>query len=170
MKRAIAILFALVIVFAITVPFCFAETVSLPAPVVNVDITQLIIAAMTVVFNFLLVWILKAVIPPAKHWLNTHTSIEQQESIWNLVKRLVEAAEKTITGVARGSDRLAWVIAELKARGVEIDTAMIEAAVKEMEDAAAVQVIEAIEAIGSDDDEDKDKDSEMSSAMDDDLK
>lgn len=57
-----------------------------------------------------------------------------------MIKWLVEAAEQTITGYAMGQKRLEWVQAQLKARGIEADLVLIEAAVKEMKDNAYKEI------------------------------
>ena len=124
---------------------CIAETaVEPPAVMFTVNITQLLIAIIGVIFSALLAWIVKAVIPPLKRWLDEHTTTEQQTRAWTMIKWLVEAAEQTITGYAKGSKRLDWVISELKKRGMEVDRAMIEAAVKEMKDKAREDIAKAI--------------------------
>ena len=61
-----------------------------------------------------------------------------------MIKWLVEAAEQTIVGYSKGSERMDWVISELKARGLEVDRALVEAAVKEMKDKARQDIAEAI--------------------------
>ena len=61
-----------------------------------------------------------------------------------MIKWLVEAAEQTIVGYSKGSERLDWVISELKARGLEVDRALVEAAVKEMKDKAKQDINNAI--------------------------
>ena len=144
MKKIFAFLLALMLltVFCFT---CLAETAAEPpAPMFTVNVTQLVIAVMAVVFNVLLAWIIKAIIPPVKTWLDEHTSTEQQTRAWTMIKWLVEAAEQTITGYSKGSERLDWVIGELKARGIEVDRALVEAAVKEMKDKAGKDINDAI--------------------------
>lgn len=122
---------------------CLAETAA-PGPMFTVDVTQLVISIIGVIFSALLAWIIKAVIPPVKTWLIEHTTTEQQTRAWTMIKWLVEAAEQTITGYAMGQKRLAWVLEELKARGIKVDRALVEAAVKEMNDSAKAQIDEAI--------------------------
>lgn len=112
----------------------------------TVNVTQLVIAILGVVFNIMLAWVIKAVIPPLKEWLKVHTTAETQTRTWTMIKWLVEAAEQTITGYARGDDRMTWVLAQLKARGIEVDPVLIEAAVKEMKDNAYKQVKQVIDA------------------------
>ena len=45
---------------------------------------------------------------------------------------------------AKGSERLDWVISELMRRGIEVDRALVEAAVKEMKDKAGKDINDAI--------------------------
>lgn len=146
MKKIISILMALmmlVVLFGVGV--AEAATVA-PTPMFTVNVTQLIIAIMWMVFNVLLAWLLKAVIPPLKTWLTVHTTSEQQNRVWTMIKWLVEAAEQTITGYAKGGKRLEWVQAQLKARGIDADLVLIEAAVKEMKDNASKEIKQVIDA------------------------
>lgn len=151
MKKYVAAIVAL----ALLVVFCtgcLAEATTLPtAPMFSVNITQLVIAVMGVVFNVLFLWLIKAVIPPLKSWLRAHTTTENQQRAWTMIKWLVEAAEQTITGYAKGSERLQWVKAELKARGIDADLALIEAAVKEMKDNAYKEIKQVVETDIDDD-------------------
>lgn len=142
MKKFLAIMLTamLLTVFLFS---CLAETAA-PGPMFTVDVTQLVISIIGVIFSALLAWIIKAVIPPVKTWLIEHTTTEQQTRAWTMIKWLVEAAEQTIVGAARGSERLEWVLEELKARGIKVDRALVEAAVKEMNDNAKAQIDEAI--------------------------
>ena len=148
MKKYFAVLLAAVLlaVFCFT---CMAETAA-PAPMFTINVTQLVTAIIGVVFSALLAWIVKAVIPPLKGWLDEHTTTEQQTRAWTMIKWLVEAAEQTITGYAKGSEKLEWVIKELKARGIEVDRALVEAAVKEMNDKAKADIDLAIKGDGGD--------------------
>lgn len=153
MKKLLSVLLAAMLLIVLTAAG-IAETVAEPpAPVFTVNVTQLVIAIMGVVFNILLAWIIKAVIPPLKTWLTTHTTTEQQNRVWTMIKWLVEAAEQTITGYAMGQKRLEWVQAQLKARGIEVDLVLIEAAVKEMKDNAHKEIKQIIEP-GNDECED----------------
>lgn len=142
MKKFLAIMLTamLLTVFLFS---CLAETAA-PGPMFTVDVTQLVISIIGVIFSALLAWIIKAVIPPVKTWLIEHTTTEQQTRAWTMIKWLVEAAEQTIVGAAKGSERLEWVLEELKARGIKVDRALVEAAVKEMNDNAKAQIDEAI--------------------------
>lgn len=144
MKKFFAILLA-AMMLAVLCLSCIAETAAEPpAPMFTIDVTQLLIAIIGVVFSAMLAWIVRAVIPPLKRWLNEHTTTEQQTRAWTMIKWLVEAAEQTITGYSKGSERLDWVISELKARGIEVDRALVEAAVKEMKDKAGKDINDAI--------------------------
>ena len=140
MKKLFSVLLAAMLLIVLTAA-CIAETAAEPpAPMFTVNVTQLLIAIIGIIFNALLVWLVKTVIPPLKKWLKIHTTNEQQARVWTMIKWLVEAAEQTITGYAMGQKRLEWVQAQLKARGIEVDLVLIEAAVKEMKDNAYKEV------------------------------
>ena len=142
MKKFLAIMLTamLLTVFLFS---CLAETAA-PGPMFTVDVTQLVISIIGVIFSALLAWIIKAVIPPVKTWLIEHITTEQQTRAWTMIKWLVEAAEQTIVGASKGSERLEWVLEELKARGIKVDRALVEAAVKEMNNSAKAKIDEAI--------------------------
>jgi hypothetical protein len=79
------------------------------------------------------------------------------EKLDKLIDKAVQAAEQTIRGSGMGAERKAWVVALLGKTGVIVDDmvdAMIEAAVKAMNDAVtkladtAVEAIENIDAEG----------------------
>lgn len=143
MKKFFAIVLA-AMMLAVFCLSCMAETAAEPpAPMFTINVTQLVIAVIGVVFSALLAWIVRAVIPPLKGWLDEHTTTEQQTRAWTMIKWLVEAAEQTIVGYSKGSERLDWVISELKARGLEVDRALVEAAVKEMKDKARQDISKA---------------------------
>ena len=143
MKKILALVLAamLLTVFCLA---CLAETPAVPvqpaAPLV--DLTSLVVAIVVLIFEGLMAWLLHAIIPPAKKWLDSHTSKNQQTVIWNVVKRMVEAAEQIITGEGKGDEKLAWVEAQLKQRGYNIDRYAIEAAVKEMNDKSLTAIAE----------------------------
>lgn len=144
MKKFLAVVLA-AMMLAVFCLSCMAEVATEPAaPMFTINVTQLVIAIIGVIFSALLAWIVRAVIPPLKRWLDEHTTTEQQTRAWTMIKWLVEAAEQTITGYAKGSERLDWVISELKARGLEVDRALVEAAVKEMKDKARQDIDNAI--------------------------
>lgn len=147
MKKYLAIMLT-AILLTVFLFSCLAETAA-PGPMFTVDVTQLVISIIGVIFSALLAWIIKAVIPPVKTWLIEHTTTEQQTRAWTMIKWLVEAAEQTIVGAAKGSERLEWVLEELKARGIKVDRALVEAAVKEMNDKAKADIDLAIKGDSS---------------------
>lgn len=69
-------------------------------------------------------------------WIKARTTAEQQSLLTATVKTLVYAAEQ-LYGAGKGAEKLAWVEQELINRGFTIDTAAIEAMVKEMSAAIA---------------------------------
>lgn len=69
-------------------------------------------------------------------WIKARTTAEQQLLLTATVKTLVYAAEQ-LYGAGKGAEKLAWVEQELINRGFTIDTAAIEAMVKEMSAAIA---------------------------------
>jgi len=143
MKKIFAFMLAMMLLTVICFT-CLAETPAVPvqptAPLV--DLTSLVVAIVVLIFEGLMAWLLHAIIPPAKKWLDSHTSKNQQTVIWNVVKRMVEAAEQIITGEGKGDEKLAWVEAQLKQRGYNIDRYAIEAAVKEMNDKSLTAIAE----------------------------
>ena len=148
MKKIFAFLLAMLLtVFCFT---CLAETPAAPAQPTAplVDLTSLVVAIVVLIFEGLMAWLLHAIIPPAKKWLDSHTSKNQQTVIWNVVKRMVEAAEQIITGEGKGDEKLAWVEAQLRQRGYNIDRYAIEAAVKEMNDRSLAVIAEELELPG----------------------
>ena len=64
-------------------------------------------------------------------WLKAKTNESQYALLTATVKSLVYAAEQ-LYGAGKGAEKLAWVEQELIDRGFTIDTAAIEAMVKEM--------------------------------------
>lgn len=91
-------------------------------------------------------WITLRLIP----WLKARTDAQQQDYLLSTAKILVYAAEQ-LYGAGRGADKLNYVERELAIRGLKIDTAAIEAAVREM------NLLESWEAIVEvEDDEDLD--------------
>ena len=133
-------LLALVLVVAIFLCGAFfiytlAESAD-PAPAagVRIDITGLVIAVLLAVFEFLLSRFGRVLIPPAKAWLEAHTTQKERDLLWNAVCELVDAAEQIIKGPNLGARRKAYVEAGLAQRGLKIDDDMIEAAVKQMND------------------------------------
>ena len=145
MKKFIAILLTAMLLTVICLS-CLAETVAEPAPSAPmIDLTGLVVSIVVLIGEAILAWLLKAVIPPAKKWLESHTTKNQQTVIWNVVKRLVEAAEQIITGEGKGDEKLAYVESWLKQYGYKVDRFVIEAAVKEMNDRQLTVVAEELE-------------------------
>lgn len=146
MKKLISALLVCILIAMILASMfaAFAEapgsTVVTPA---TVDLTQVVISVVLLVFNFLLAWIIKAVIPPIRLWLEARTTNEQRTLLYNLVYTLVNAAEQVI-GRGRGSEKFQYVIQVLEENGYTVDVDMIEAAVKEMDDVVEARVIEAL--------------------------
>ena len=149
-------LLALVLVVAIFLCGAFfiytlAESAD-PAPRAAplVDLTGAFVAVVLVVFDFLLAWIARVMIPPIKEWLKIHTTEKQRNLIWDAICKLVDAAEQTIKGPGQGAKRLAYVEAALIERGFSIDDDLIEAAVKRMKDRTGLVIGEAFGAAEDD--------------------
>ena len=144
MKKFFALALAIVMALTITViPFAaIAEetAVDVPAVPVTINLTGVVIAVVGLIFNFLLAWLGKKVVPPLKAWLEEKTTTEQRNAMWNVIVKLVEAAEQVI-GAGKGSEKMQYVKNALYAAGYEVDIDLIEAAVKEMND----KVLDAIE-------------------------
>lgn len=102
----------------------------------QINLTSLIVSLLALLFNVLLAWIAKVVVPPLREWLAAKTTSEQRGLMYTVVKELVSAAEQTIVGAGLGSEKMQYVIDGLKSKGITVDIDMIEAAVKEMNDAA----------------------------------
>ena len=150
MKKFIAVLLVIALLVACGL-FAYAlaeihETTTRAAPLV--DLTGVIIAVVLVIFDFLLAWIAKVIIPPIKDWLETHTTKNQRSLMWDAICKLVEAAEQTIRGPGLGEKRLAYVEAGLQERGYKIDNDLIEAAVKQMNDRLAATIAPAFDVTG----------------------
>lgn len=137
MKKLFALLSALIICAMLCAP-TIAEslepvTQTAPAPVVTIDLTQIVVSIIGLIFSFLLTWLIKAIIPPARKWLEARTTAEQRSMMNTLVRQLVYAAEQTI-GTGNGARKLQYVCDQLKKRGFSVDLDVIEASVKEMND------------------------------------
>lgn len=147
MKKFIAILLVIaLLVMGGLFAYAMAEATeptTRAAPLV--DLTGVIIAVVLMLFDFLLAWIAKVIVPPIREWLGAHTSVTQRSLMWDAICKLVDAAEQTIIGPGRGKERLAYVVAGLQDRGFTIDSDMIEAAVKRMNDRLALTMGEAFE-------------------------
>lgn len=105
------------------------------APAVTVDVTGVIVTLAWLIFDVILGWVAKKYLPSLKAWLDEKTTAQQQARIYDLIEKLVLAAEQII-GKGFGSDKFEYVRRELELRGIAVDREMIEAAVKEMNDKA----------------------------------
>lgn len=85
-------------------------------------------------------------------WLKSKTNREQQDYLLSTAKILVYAAEQ-LYGAGKGDVKLQYVEDELAERGLKVDVAAIEAAVREMNllDSWKGTVIEAKTAEGTGD-------------------
>ena len=146
MKKFICLILAVAFVAVLLLPYAAAEPVVTTAaePTIKVDLTGLIVSVVVLVFEALLVWIIKAVIPPLRNWLEARTTNEQRTLLYNVVKELVEAAENTIVGVGMGRQKLTYVVDGLEARGFTVDIDMIESVVKRMNDEWALRIVQAM--------------------------
>lgn len=102
---------------------------------VTIDLTGVIVAVAAVAFEVLLGWAAKIVVPAVRDWLDERTTESQRKRLYELIEKLVEAAEQVI-GRGFGEEKFRYVANELQLRGYEVDTDLIEAAVKEMNDRA----------------------------------
>lgn len=132
-KLLVALLIVVITISFATVAVAESATTS---PGFQINLTSLIVSLLALLFNALLAWIAKVVVPPLKEWLAAKTTTEQRGLMYTFVKELVAAAEQTIVGAGLGSEKMQYVIDGLKAKGITVDIDMIEAAVKEMNDAA----------------------------------
>lgn len=134
MKKIVSILLVMVLlVIGAFLAYALAEASATPAQSAPlVDLTGALVAVVLVVFDFLLAWIAKVIVPPIKEWLGTHTTEKQRGLLWDAICKLVDAAEQTIIGPGQGAKRLAYVEAGLQQRGFTVDNDMIEAAVRRM--------------------------------------
>ena len=138
MKNIGTKLFVALLIIAVIISFAaVALAESVPASGgFQINLTGVIVSLLALLFNALLAWIAKVVVPPLKEWLAAKTTTEQRGLMYTFVKELVAAAEQTIVGAGLGSEKMQYVIDGLKAKGITVDMDMIEAAVKEMNDAA----------------------------------
>lgn len=149
MMKFLAFLLAFFLVLILIFSVCsvtVAEEVVTPiveqAPMI--DLTQIIVSVIGLVFSFLLAWLAKAVLPPLKKWLDAKTTAEQRSLLYQVVEATVNAAEQVI-GRGKGSEKLQYVVDALEAKGFEVDLDMIEAAVKQMNDKALAQAAELLD-------------------------
>lgn len=141
MKKFFAVILCLVMAIMMPAAALAEET----APTVTVDLTGVIVAAVVLIFDLILGWVAKAYLPSLKAWLDERTTGEQQKRIYELVEKLVLAAEQMI-GAGMGTKKMKYVINELRRRGINVDVEMIEAAVKEMNDKALKIMGETLDA------------------------
>lgn len=94
----------------------------------TIDMTPILEAVITLVCA-----IVSCVLIP---WIRSKTTKEQQEQLYTWVKIAVAAAEQTIKGSKKGSEKKAYVLEWLETNGITIDLdkvdLMIESAVYEM--------------------------------------
>lgn len=159
LKRFTAILLAVILLAGMIlmmggmIAYALAEAAD-PAPGVPlVNLTGVIVAALALVFDFLLAWIAKVMIPPIKAWMKQHMTERQRGMAWDLICKLVDAAEQIITGPGMGTSRMDYVKQALLDRGVEVDTDLIEAAVKRMNERMMLTLEEGLD-VGETDPED----------------
>lgn len=122
-----------------------AEAPDAPASGPVIDLTGLVIALLLAAFEFLFTRFARVLIPPAKKWLEAHTTEKERGLLWNAVCELVDAAEQIITGEKMGKEKMAYVQAGLMQRGLSVDTDMIEAAVKRLNERAMYAVGETLD-------------------------
>lgn len=134
MKRILALMLAVALLLCSAfLTYALAEdadNTARAAPLV--DLTGVVVSVVLVVFDFLLAWIARVIVPPIKKWLDTHTTQKQRGLMWDAICELVDAAEQIIKGPGQGERRMAYVEAGLKQRGYTINRDMIEAAVLRM--------------------------------------
>ena len=130
MKKIFVLLLAMLVVCC---PVVLAEAAE-PA-VVTVDLTGAVVALVRLVFYILMAWLGKAVVPELREWLQARATAEQRAALWDVVVKLVEAAEQ-LFGAGVGDDKREYVASELRRAGYSVDFNLIEAAVKEMNDKA----------------------------------
>lgn len=147
MKRMKLFVVLLVIAVAISFPaVALAESTAASAEF-QINITGVIVSLLALLFNALLAWIAKVVVPPLKEWLAAKTTSEQRGLMYTFVKELVAAAEQTIVGAGLGGEKMQYVVDRLKEKGIEVDIDMIEAAVKEMNDTAEKKLLSFLDTI-----------------------
>lgn len=98
----------------------------------TIDITQIIIAVIGLIFSAVTTWLVTALAPAVRNWLNAHANETQHKLLCDLIRQLVDAAEQMIVGKGQGAAKLQFVKEQLNKRGFDVDVEMIEAAVKEM--------------------------------------
>ena len=122
----------IVIIVLVSCPV-MAETVNETLPA-SIDLTAVIVAVLGLIFNLIVAWLGRSVIPKVNTWLEARTTEEQRTTLNGVIVTLVEAAEQLFKGSNRGQERLVWGKNQLNLRGVDVDIPAIEAAVKSMND------------------------------------
>lgn len=146
MKKILSVILAFVLIVCGAFLTCaLAEGGDAPASGPVIDLTGLVIALLLAAFEFLFARFARVLIPPAKKWLEAHTTEKERGLLWNAVCELVDAAEQIITGEHMGKEKMAYVEAGLMQRGFRVDTDMIEAAVKRLNERALQAVGETFE-------------------------
>ena len=142
MKKILAVLLAVTLILSgAFFAYALAETAEdAPRAAPMVDLTGVIIAVLALVFDFLLAWIARVIIPPITGWLDENTTEKQKGLIWDAITKMVDAAEQIIIGPGQGARKMAYVQAGLQQRGYTVDTDMIEAAVKRMNDRTKLMI------------------------------
>lgn len=155
MKKFFSVFLVVILIFS-----CFScamaeeATGTATAQPMMINLTQIIVSVLGLIFSFLLAWIVKAVIPPLKKWLEAKTTAEQRSLLYQVVQNLVNAAEQMI-GRGKGSEKMDYVISALESKGFTVDLDMIESAVKEMNDNAMAQAIAILTAHATDKESDE---------------
>lgn len=131
MKKIFALITAAALMLTLLVlpPVALAEGEA--APAFSVDLTGLITAILWMVFNFVLAFVAKKIVPTLKKFLEEKTTDAQRKSMWDVIVKFVEAAEQMI-GNGKGAEKLEYVQKALENAGYHADRTLIEAAVKEM--------------------------------------
>lgn len=149
MKKILSILLVMaLLVCGAFFAYALAEAAEGDAPAAPVvDLTRVVVSVLALIFEFLLAWIAKVIVPPLRNWLKANTTEKERRLAWDAVTSLVEAAEQTILGPCRGKERLEYVVAGLLERGFAVDLDMIESAVKTMNDKTKAAFKEAFEPV-----------------------
>lgn len=91
------------------------------------DWKTIIELALTIIVAVAMIW----VIP----WLKQRLGSEQLANVWKYVCIAVRAAEQIYKAIPKsGEQKKAYVVQWLENQGIEVDEAMIEAAVKQLTD------------------------------------
>lgn len=133
MNKFLAVIVVIVMLFTVTAIASEVEPVSASNADIGfrVDLTEIIVSVIGIIFSFLAMWLMKAVVPSAKMWLETKTTAKQREMLNTLTRQLVLAAEQTI-GTGNGSKKLQYVCDGLRKRGFTVDLDAIESCVHDM--------------------------------------